>query len=55
MKFKKINRNAKKIAKENNEINVDIDAYKTLLFEKVNRLLNKVKQIKVIKKKLIII
>ena len=42
----KVNKNAKKIAKENSEINIDIDAYKKHLFEKVNRLLNKIKQIK---------
>ena len=41
-----MNKNAKKIAKENSEINIDIDAYKKHLFEKVNRLLNKIKQIK---------
>ena len=42
----KVNKNAKKIAKDNSEINIDIDAYKKHLFEKVNRLLNKIKQIK---------
>ena len=42
----KINKNAKKISKENSEINIDIEGYKTHLFEKVNRLLNKIKQIK---------
>jgi len=43
---KKINKNAQKIAKDNSEINIDIEGYKTHLFEKVNRLLKKIKQIK---------
>ena len=42
----KINKNAQKIAKDNSEINIDIEGYKTHLFEKVNRLLKKIKQIK---------
>ena len=42
----KINKNAQKIAKDNCEININIEGYKTHLFEKVNRLLKKIKQIK---------
>ena len=42
----KINKNAKIIAKDNSEINIDIEAYRKHLFEKVNRLLSKIKQIK---------
>ena len=41
----KNNKNGKKI-KDSNEINIDIEKYKNHLFEKVNRLLNKIKQIK---------
>ena len=43
--IQKNNKNGKKI-KNSNETNIDIEKYKNHLFEKVNRLLNKIKQIK---------
>ena len=44
--LQKINKNAVQIAKENSNIDIDIERYKTHLFEKINRLLKKIKQIK---------
>ena len=41
----KNSKNGKKI-KDTNEINIDIEKYKNHLFEKINRFLNKIKQIK---------
>lgn len=43
--IQKNNKNGKKL-KDKSEINIDIEKYKKHLFEKVNRLLNKIKQIK---------